>query len=147
KGEDHVFVCQHLSDNSIVVKRLINPGGHVTPIAASSDEGGTFTATQMKLENSVVTCEFTLSNFGSRRRRQSTIPLLSQTTEYHPLIAIGPLDSSNAMQEHTSKEAQSQLVLLNSQEAIVYNINPSAAVDTSTSPLSTTNSATGVDIS
>ncbi|CAF1075530.1 unnamed protein product [Didymodactylos carnosus] len=120
-GEDHVFVCQHLSDNSIVVKRLINPGGHVVPIAAPSNDGGTFNATQAKIENSVVTCGFTLSNFGSRKKRRSVIPTLSQTVKYHPLVAVGPLDSSNSMRMHTSKEPQSQLVSLNGEAQISYN--------------------------
>ena len=53
---------------------------------------------QEKLENGIVYCDFTLSNFADakrRPRRQNDIPELSQSVTYRPLIAIGNLDSSS----------------------------------------------------
>ncbi|CAF0984904.1 unnamed protein product [Didymodactylos carnosus] len=44
-GDDHVFVCKHLSNNTIDMKRKINPGGYVIPLDAPTNSGGTFTIT------------------------------------------------------------------------------------------------------
>ncbi|CAF0806484.1 unnamed protein product [Didymodactylos carnosus] len=125
-GNDHVFVCQHLANNTVAVKRLINPGGHSQSIDAPPSSGGTLTPNQWKVENGVVTCEFTLSNFDvseKRWKRQESIAALSQTAQYYPLIAIGALDTSNTMQRHSSRQAESKLVSLNRQEHIVHNLN------------------------
>jgi hypothetical protein len=107
QGDDHVFVCQHLSDNTIVLKRLINPGGTTPPVLAStiSNPGGTLNITLQKLENGIAYCQFTLSNFSTskRRRRQSSIASLTQTTSYHPLIATGNLDSSSKFRSYSRK--------------------------------------------
>ncbi|CAF1516186.1 unnamed protein product, partial [Didymodactylos carnosus] len=123
-GDDHVFVCEHLSNNTIDMKRKINPGGYVIPLDAPTNSGGTFTITQTKFENSVVTCEFILSNFITNEQGnngQSTIPTLSQTVQYYPLIAIGYLD--NYMEKHSTKQVEIQLVSLNRREKISYNFN------------------------
>ncbi len=52
-----------------------------------------------RLENGIVYCDFTLSNFVDikRRPRQTDFPELSQTISYRPLIAIGNLDSSSKL--------------------------------------------------
>ncbi|CAF1229846.1 unnamed protein product [Didymodactylos carnosus] len=121
----------YLSDGTIGMKRMINAGGYTYPTEVTSDmnPGGTFTIIQTKLENNIVTCAFTLSAFTStkqqRNKRQLSISPLSQTSQYHPLIAIGPLDSSNSMQKHIAKQPQSILVSLNSAEQITYNLDSS----------------------
>ena len=56
------------------------------------------TLLQIKLsENGIAYCDFTLSNFVVARRqsRQNSIPELSQTATYQPLIAFGNLDGSS----------------------------------------------------
>ncbi|CAF1221499.1 unnamed protein product [Adineta steineri] len=126
-GEDHVFVCKHLSDNTVALERRINPGGHTPPVLASTiaNPGGTLNIITQKLENGIAYCEFTLSNFTSSTRRKRAISVLSQSTPYYPLIAIGNLDSSNQMMQHTSETALSQNVQLNQQTKVVYNIDGS----------------------
>ncbi|CAF1014104.1 unnamed protein product [Didymodactylos carnosus] len=126
KGDDHVFTCQHLADNSAVVQRLTNPGGHMRPIAATPGSGGTFTPKVSKVEDGSVVCEFTLSNFDvvkTRSIRQTKISSLSQTEQYRLLIAIGLLDSSNILQRHSVRRAEDKQVALNRQEQIIYNVN------------------------
>lgn len=75
--------------------------GHSRPILANTitNPGGIFNISRQKLENGIVYCDFTLSNFVDikRRRRQNDIPELSQTTSYRPLIAIGNMDSSSKL--------------------------------------------------
>ncbi|CAF4618057.1 unnamed protein product, partial [Rotaria sp. Silwood2] len=67
-----------------------------TIVTADSNYGGTFQVTQVALINGVAYCEFTLSNFTATtsRRREWSISLLSQSIQYHLLVALGPLDSS-----------------------------------------------------
>ena len=90
-------MCKHLPDNTVSLVRMINPDGYNPPVAVSPTESqdGTFTVTAQKFENGVVSCEFTLSNFASSRlqRRQAGVFALTQTASYHPLIAIGKIDS------------------------------------------------------
>lgn len=73
--------------------------GHSRPVPAStvSNPGGIFNISRQKIENGVVYCEFTLSNFVDikRRPRQINLPELSLTTSYRPLIATGNMDSSS----------------------------------------------------
>lgn len=96
-----MFVCQHLSDDTVSLQRYINPMGHSRPVLAktASNLGGTFNVTRQKVENGIVYCEFTLSNFAQirRPRRQTDLPELSPTTSYRPLIAIGNMDSSSKL--------------------------------------------------
>jgi hypothetical protein len=84
-----------LANDTVTVGRYINPGGTTPPQVVSSGEGGTFNKTLEKLDNGIVDCEFTLSNFASSKRRRRAIALLSQSTVYYPLIASGNLDSSS----------------------------------------------------
>ena len=107
QGEDHVFLCQRLNDDSILLERRINPGDYVMPISTSTmtNPGGIFNATVQKLENGVAYCEFTLSNFDSSTRRQRRdISSLSQSTGYRPLIAIGNLDSSSKFTQYHQQQ-------------------------------------------
>ncbi|CAF1163143.1 unnamed protein product [Rotaria sp. Silwood1] len=135
-GEDHVFICQHLSNNTISLQRFINPGGHSRPIPASTmaDPGGSFNVTLQKLENGITYCDFTLSNFVdiSRQSRQNNIPKLSQTSRYRPLIAIGNMASSNVILRHAhdSRIPLKRDVFLNRQETITYNVHSTGSDST-----------------
>ncbi|CAF1023798.1 unnamed protein product [Adineta ricciae] len=129
-GEDHVFVCKYLSTYNVVVERRINPGGYSPPVLGGA--GGVFNSTTQKVENGVVSCEFTLSGFTSSKRRRRAIASLSQTTSYYPLIAIGNLDSSNNLIQHTSVTALSQTVQLNQAASFSYNADGG---DSSKTPL------------
>lgn len=75
--------------------------GHSRPILASTlgNFGGIFNVTRQKVENGIVYCDFTLSNFATikRSRRQTDLPELSPTSSYRPLIAIGNMDSSSKL--------------------------------------------------
>lgn len=101
QGEDHVFICQRLADDTVSLQRFINPLGHSRPILADtvSNPGGIFNVSRRTVEDGVVHCDFTLSNFVNVRRqpRQTDHPELSQTTSYQPLIAIGNMDSSSKL--------------------------------------------------
>ncbi|CAF4785150.1 unnamed protein product, partial [Rotaria sp. Silwood2] len=63
--DEHVCVCQRLSDDTIQLQRFINPGSYSSPtiVTADSNYGGTFTVTRVALNNGVAYCKFTLSNF------------------------------------------------------------------------------------
>ncbi|CAF1256178.1 unnamed protein product [Adineta ricciae] len=124
-GEDHVFMCRHLADGSVLLDRRINPSGHSPPVSAStiSNPGGTFNVTLQKVEDGTTYCEFTLSNFVTSGRRRRDIVSLSQATPYYPLIAMGDLDSSNEIMQHKSREALTQTVQLNREETIMSNLD------------------------
>ncbi len=83
----------------MTVDRRVNPGGHSPPVLASTipTAGGTFTATSTKLDNGVVNCAFSLSNFGGSKRRRRDISPISPSTPYYPLIAFGNLDTSSKL--------------------------------------------------
>ncbi|CAF2895201.1 unnamed protein product [Rotaria sp. Silwood2] len=116
-GDDHVFVCQRLNDDTIQLQRFINPGGYSSPtvVAADSNYGGTFKVSRVALNNGVAYCEFTLSNFTTTtgQRRKRSISLLSQSTQYRILSAVGSLDSSNSLAQHSSVSVQTQMIQLN----------------------------------
>lgn len=75
--------------------------GHSRPVLASTvpNPGGIFNVSRQKVENGIVYCEFTLSNFADikRRPRQTDLPELSLTSAYRPLIAMGNMDSSSKL--------------------------------------------------
>ena len=93
-----MFICKRLSDDTVMAERRVNPGGHDYPVPAStiSNAGATFNVTSANLTDGTVSCEFTLSNFGSStRRRRDAVTTLSPSTSYYTLIASGNLDSSS----------------------------------------------------
>ncbi|CAF3355668.1 unnamed protein product [Rotaria sp. Silwood2] len=100
-GDEHVFVCQRLNNDTIQLQCFINPGGYSYPtiVTADSNYGGTFKVTWVALNNGMVYCEFTLSNFTTTmgRRRKRSISLLSQSTQYRILVATGHLAGSSMM--------------------------------------------------
>ncbi|CAF4807799.1 unnamed protein product [Rotaria sp. Silwood1] len=116
-GEDHVFMCQRLNDDTIQLQRFINTGSYSFPtiVTADSNYGGIFKVTRVALNNGMVYCEFTLSNFTTTasRRRKRSISLLSQNIQYHILVAVGRLDSSNSLIQHTSASVLTQMIQLN----------------------------------
>ena len=87
----------------MVVERRINPSGQSPPVLGGT--GGVFNSTVQKVQNGVVSCEFTLSGFTSSKRRRRAIASLSQTTSYYPLIAIGNLDSSSESMNKVEKQS------------------------------------------
>ena len=74
---------------------MINPGDHSRPVL--SNDGADFNITRQTIEDGVIACDFTLSNFvdAKRNKRQTRISNLSPTTGYYPLIAFGNLDASS----------------------------------------------------
>ncbi|CAF3560781.1 unnamed protein product [Rotaria sp. Silwood1] len=116
-GDDHVFVCQRLNDDTIQLQRFINPGGYSSPTIATADSnyGGIFKVTRVALNNGMVYCEFTLSNFTTTtgRRRKRSISILSQNTQYRILTAVGQLDSSSSLLQHSSVTVQTKMMQLN----------------------------------
>ncbi|CAF3728653.1 unnamed protein product [Rotaria socialis] len=124
-GEAHVFICRRLANDTVDVNRYINPSGHAHPVLAGSEQGGTFTAEQQIFENGVVYCQFTLSNFTTSLRKEvDGIRKLSQSTRYHPMFAIGQLDSSNELKQHAgnARTVQSRFVQLSRAETIEFNV-------------------------
>ncbi|CAF2648320.1 unnamed protein product [Rotaria sp. Silwood2] len=95
-----------------------------TIVTADSNYGGTFQVTQVALINGVAYCEFTLSNFTATtsRRREWSISLLSQSIQYHLLVALGPLDSSNSLLQHSSVTVKTRTIQLN-QSGTITTIN------------------------
>ncbi|CAF3708572.1 unnamed protein product [Rotaria sp. Silwood1] len=124
-GNDHVFVCQRLSDDTIQLQRFINPNGHSYPtlMTADSNLGGIFQIKRIALNNGVAYCEFTLSNFINTvdRRKKRSVSLLSQSTQYIVLVAIGSLDSSNSLVQHFLTHVLSQTIQLNQPGIITIN--------------------------
>ncbi|CAF4874118.1 unnamed protein product [Rotaria sp. Silwood1] len=124
-GNDHVFVCQRLSDDTIQLQRFINPNGHSYPtlMTADSNLGGIFQIKRIALNNGVAYCEFTLSNFinTADRRKKRSVSLLSQSTQYIVLVAIGSLDSSNSLVQHFLTHVLSQTIQLNQPGIITIN--------------------------
>jgi len=123
-GEAHVFICRRLANDTVDVNRYINPHDHSRPVLAGSEQGGTFMVEQQIFENGVVYCQFTLSNFTTSVVKElEGIQKLLQSTRYHPLFAIGQLDSSNELKQHAgnARTAQSHLVRLNVADTIGFN--------------------------
>ncbi|CAF2646719.1 unnamed protein product [Rotaria sp. Silwood2] len=122
QGNDHVFVCERFNNDTIQLQRFINPGGYSSPIlvTTNSDYGGIFQVTRVALNNGVVYCEFTLSNFTTTtgRRRKRSISLLSQNIQYYILTVIGNLDSSNSLIKHFSTAVLTQTIQLNQSATI-----------------------------
>ncbi|UJR28575.1 hypothetical protein I4U23_009808 [Adineta vaga] len=147
-GEDHVFICQRLADNTISLQRTVNPGGHGRPQlpGPSSDLGGIFNVTRERIDDGIIHCDFTLSNFANttRQSRQITFSVLSPTTNYYPLIAIGNMNSSNWLLRHSFRQALPQTVMLNQAEAI--QIDPSMITTPSTGSTTSTPQSSDVAV-
>ncbi|CAF1015312.1 unnamed protein product [Rotaria sordida] len=122
-GDDHVFVCKRLNDDTIQLQRFINSGGHIPPtiVTADSNYGGSFKVTRVALNNDLVYCEFILSNFTTTtdRRTKRSIAILSQSTQYRILVAVGQLDSSNSLVQHSSVTVQTQTMQLDQSGTIM----------------------------
>ncbi|CAF4554849.1 unnamed protein product, partial [Rotaria sp. Silwood2] len=124
-GDDHVFACEHLSDDTIQVQRFVNLDGYSPSVlvTTASNYGGIFQVSRVAQNNGVIYCEFTLSNFTNTldRRKKRSISLLSQNTQYHILTAIGNLDSSNSLIQHFATGVLTQMIQLNQPETITTN--------------------------
>ncbi len=90
-------MCKRLLNDTVLLNRYQNPpGDHVDPEPAGSEEGGVISLGQRIYADGVVTCQFNLSNFGNETFPQlNSLRPLSQSGSYHPLFAIGPLDSDS----------------------------------------------------
>jgi hypothetical protein len=125
-GENHVFICKRLANDTIVVNRYINPHEHHEPVPAGDEQGGTFTPGQQQFDEGVVICRFTLSKFATQTLAQPNAILpLSQSTPYHPKFAVGILDDTSEPQQHnyTARLPLSIFVQLNTSEIILYKMN------------------------
>ncbi|CAF4089741.1 unnamed protein product [Rotaria sp. Silwood2] len=124
-GDDHVFACERLSDDTIHVQRFVNLDGYSPPVlvTAASNYGGIFQVSRVAQNNGVIYCEFTLSNFTNTldRRTKRSISLLSQNKQYQILTAIGNLDSSNSLIQHFTANVLTQMIQLNQSETIMTN--------------------------
>ncbi|CAF1104987.1 unnamed protein product [Adineta steineri] len=130
----HVFVCRRLVNDTVDVNRYMNPGRHLHPVPAGIAQGGVFTVEKAIFDAGVVICQFTLSNFTTTQMTNlNDPPILSQSTPYHPLVAIGALNATNSMKEHgiDSHKALPQLVQLNRTEVITYHLESSKVHDKS----------------
>jgi hypothetical protein len=96
QGRAHVFMCKRLANDQIVIDRYINPSGHQYPEPAEADAGGLMTPGEQQFHDGLVICRFNLSNFtDSTPFPPSSILPLSPSTEYHPIFAVGILDSDS----------------------------------------------------
>ncbi|UJR36510.1 hypothetical protein I4U23_029231 [Adineta vaga] len=124
-GESHVFICKRLSNDTIVINRYVNPEDHDPPEPAGSEQGGIFTPGLQLFKEGVVTCQFNLSNFTTQTFGQlKTLDPLSQSRQYHPLIAIGVLDI-DAVTKHSSDSriANPELVQLNQNGVVLFRVS------------------------
>ena len=88
-------MCKRLTNDTVTLDRYINPKGHEDPKPAGSEQGGVLTLGPQSLTNGVVTCQFTLSNFTTQTWSEANdLNPLSQSGSYHPIFAIGKLDST-----------------------------------------------------
>jgi hypothetical protein len=91
-------MCKRLANDTIVINRYINPKHHHDPEPAGSEQGGVLTLGQQTLIDGVVTCQFNLSNFSTTIfEGLKDLNPLSPSEKYHPLFAIGLLDTTNGI--------------------------------------------------
>lgn len=92
-------MCKRLDNDTVVIKRYANPGSpsvHTPPEPAGIERGGLFTPLPTQFQDGIVTCQFTLSNFTSQTSTQvNALNPLSQSGSYHPIFAVGLLDSDS----------------------------------------------------
>jgi len=124
-NEAHVFICKRLSNDTIDINRYINPGDYNPPKPAGSEQGGVFTPLPSQFTDGVVICQFNLSNFPTQPFKQiQALRPLSQSGDYYPIIAVGPLDSNNTIHKHAhdSRIALPGTVQLDENEIIRYKL-------------------------
>jgi len=94
-------MCKRLANDTIVINRYANPGSpkdHTPPEPAGIEHGGLFTPLPSEFKDGIVTCQFTLSNFTSSTLNQpNTLDPLSLSRAYHPLFAVGLLNSDSKL--------------------------------------------------
>ena len=89
-------MCKLLPSNTAVLQRYLNPHHHDDPDPAGSEDGGLFSPGLNQYKDSVVTCQFNLSNFNSSSGTPPPqVPILAQSQKYHPIFAVGFLDSDS----------------------------------------------------
>jgi len=91
-----VFICKRLPNGEIVINRYVNPGNYTPPQPAGSEQGGVFTPLPSQFTDGIVTCQFNLSNFATQPFKQvGVLKPLTQSGNYYPIIAVGPLDAES----------------------------------------------------
>ena len=89
-------MCKRLSNDTIVLNRYTNPGGHQYPQPAGIEQGGVLAPGQQTYSDGVVTCQFNLSGFTTETLDQlKTLRPLSQLGNYYPIFALGSLDEDS----------------------------------------------------
>ena len=97
-------MCKRLANDEIVINRYVNPGDHDPPELPQADAGGVFTPGKQQFADGTVICRFTLSNFTAQTLKQvQTLEPLSQSKQYHQLIAIGVLDKHSKLSFASNK--------------------------------------------
>ncbi|CAF1300125.1 unnamed protein product [Rotaria sordida] len=125
-GEAHVFMCKRFANDKIAIQRFINPGNHTPPVPAGSEQGGIFTPLPATFIDGIVTCQFVLSDFAPQKVKQlNTLRPLSQSVKYHPLFAVGLLNSTGDAQYHDGREPQPGLVQLDQNQNLIFHQNSS----------------------
>ncbi|CAF1287834.1 unnamed protein product [Rotaria sordida] len=125
-GEAHVFMCKRFANDTIAIQRYVNPKDHHHPVPAGSEQGGVFTPLPSKFTDGIVTCQFVLSNFDLQIVEQpNKLRPLSQSGKYHPIFAVGLVNSTGDPQYHDGREPQSALVQLNQNQNLIFHQNSS----------------------
>ncbi|UJR19578.1 hypothetical protein I4U23_022713 [Adineta vaga] len=123
-GEAHVFMCKRFANDTISIGRFVNPQDHHPPVPAGSEQGGVFTPLPSKFMDGIVTCQFNLSNFTRKTAKISDkLRPLSQSGQYHPLFAVGMLNSTGDAQHHDGRQPQQDFVQLNQNQNLIYHQN------------------------
>jgi hypothetical protein len=88
-------MCKRFADDKISIERYMNPGNHSHPEPAGSEQGGVLTPLPSLFVDGIVTCRFILSDFATQKKKQpNTLRPLSQSGMYHPIFAVGVLNST-----------------------------------------------------
>lgn len=142
-------MCKRFADDTIAIQRFMNPGDHHPPVPAGSEQGGTFTPLPSKFVDGIITCQYNLSNFDTQNmERYDTLRPLSQSGKYHPLFAVGILNSTGTKiffalsislniiplllgdpQYHDGREPQPGLVQLNQDQNLMFKEKDSLMLD------------------
>ncbi|CAF3970294.1 unnamed protein product [Rotaria sordida] len=109
-GEAHVFMCKRFANDTIAIQRYVNPKDHHHPVPAGSEQGGVFTPLPSKFTDV---------------EQPNKLRPLSQSGKYHPIFAVGLVNSTGDPQYHDGREPQSALVQLNQNQNLIFHQNSS----------------------
>ncbi|CAF3702585.1 unnamed protein product, partial [Rotaria sordida] len=86
-GEAHVFMCKRFANDTIAIQRYVNPKDHHHPVPAGSEQGGVFTPLPSKFTDV---------------EQPNKLRPLSQSGKYHPIFAVGLVNSTEHEQPATT---------------------------------------------